>query len=68
MIRNETIDHPDYTEWDRFAQCEYQRLAMEEENQENVNNFDILKIIYIISLNFFHFILSFHFKIKYFFL
>lgn len=36
FARNEIVEHPDFTEWDRFAQNEYQRLAMEEENQENV--------------------------------
>ena len=38
FIRNELVEHPDYSEWDRFAQTEYQRLAMEEENQENVRD------------------------------
>ncbi|EWS74498.1 EF hand protein (macronuclear) [Tetrahymena thermophila SB210] len=35
QLKHELNEHPDYTEWDRFAQNEYQRLAMEEENQEN---------------------------------
>lgn len=46
FIRNEIVEHPDYSEWDRFAQTEYQRLAMEEENQENVilqnSNHDVI--------------------------
>jgi len=36
-VRNEIVEHPDYSDWDRFASNEYIRLAMEEENQENVN-------------------------------
>lgn len=35
-IRSEIVEYPDYSEWDRFAQGEYARLAREEENQENV--------------------------------
>ncbi|KRX04927.1 hypothetical protein PPERSA_06561 [Pseudocohnilembus persalinus] len=34
-IRNELLEHPDFSDWDRFAQQEYLRLAMEEENNEN---------------------------------
>ncbi len=37
MIKNELTENPDFTEWDRFAQHEYVRLALEEENAENVN-------------------------------
>lgn len=40
MIKNELQENPDFTEWDRFAQGEYIRLALEEENAENVINFD----------------------------
>ena len=36
MIKHELDEHPDYNDWDRYAQSEYLRLAMEEENQENV--------------------------------
>lgn len=32
-IRHEITEHPEYSDWDRFAQNEYLRLAMEEENQ-----------------------------------
>jgi serine/threonine-protein phosphatase 2A regulatory subunit B'' len=49
MIKNELNQHPDYTEWDRFAANEYLRLAMEEENAENVrhsimNHYDLLSM------------------------
>lgn len=36
MIKNELTENPDYSEWDRFAHHEYIRLALEEENAENV--------------------------------
>lgn len=36
VIKNERQEYPDYSEWDRFAQNEYIRLALEEENGENV--------------------------------
>ena len=36
-IRNELLEHPDFSDWDKFAQNEYQRLAAEEENPENVD-------------------------------
>ena len=32
MIKHELNEHPDYSDWDRFAYSEYLRLAMEEEN------------------------------------
>eukprot|EP00825_Cyclidium_porcatum_P034195 TRINITY_DN36035_c0_g1_i1.p2 TRINITY_DN36035_c0_g1~~TRINITY_DN36035_c0_g1_i1.p2 ORF type:complete len:170 (+),score=28.05 TRINITY_DN36035_c0_g1_i1:176-685(+) len=32
--KNEITEHPEFSDWDRFAQGEYIRLAMEEENQE----------------------------------
>ena len=35
VARHEITEHPDFTDWDRFAQNEYLRLAMEEENNEN---------------------------------
>ena len=35
-MKNELTEHPDFSEWDRFANQEYLRLAMEEENQEPV--------------------------------
>ncbi|KAM3136831.1 hypothetical protein pb186bvf_011090 [Paramecium bursaria] len=34
QMKNELTEHPDFSEWDRFANQEYLRLAMEEENQE----------------------------------
>lgn len=35
-IKNEMQEFAEYSEWDRFAQGEYVRLAFEEENAENV--------------------------------
>ena len=32
LIKNELDNTPNYTDWDRYAQQEYMRLAMEEEN------------------------------------
>lgn len=32
MIKHDLNEHPDYSDWDRFASNEYLRLAMEEEN------------------------------------
>eukprot|EP00330_Aristerostoma_sp_ATCC50986_P008436 CAMPEP_0114581766 /NCGR_PEP_ID=MMETSP0125-20121206/5836_1 /TAXON_ID=485358 ORGANISM="Aristerostoma sp., Strain ATCC 50986" /NCGR_SAMPLE_ID=MMETSP0125 /ASSEMBLY_ACC=CAM_ASM_000245 /LENGTH=55 /DNA_ID=CAMNT_0001774225 /DNA_START=577 /DNA_END=744 /DNA_ORIENTATION=+ len=40
MIRNEQNENPDFTEWDKFAQHEYIRLALEEENAENSGMLD----------------------------
>lgn len=34
-IRHQMTEFPDYSEWDRFAKNEYERLAMEEENGED---------------------------------
>ncbi|CAG9321413.1 unnamed protein product [Blepharisma stoltei] len=34
QIKNELNENPDFTDWDRFANAEYVRLAMEEENAE----------------------------------
>ncbi len=36
-VKNEISENPDYSEWDRFAQHEYIRLALEEENPEHVS-------------------------------
>ena len=35
-VRNENQDFPDYTDWDKFARAEYIRLAVEDDNQDNV--------------------------------
>eukprot|EP01017_Pseudomicrothorax_dubius_P007160 TRINITY_DN12175_c0_g2_i1.p1 TRINITY_DN12175_c0_g2~~TRINITY_DN12175_c0_g2_i1.p1 ORF type:complete len:535 (-),score=141.47 TRINITY_DN12175_c0_g2_i1:61-1665(-) len=35
MLKNEATEFPDYSDWDKFAQNEYSRLAMEEENPDN---------------------------------
>ncbi|KAL4505892.1 hypothetical protein ABPG72_013653 [Tetrahymena utriculariae] len=50
QLKHELNEHPDYTEWDRFAQNEYQRLAMEEENQENVITIQFRQIKQIIQI------------------
>lgn len=36
--KHELTEHPGYSDWDRFAAQEYLRLAMEEENQDNVSD------------------------------
>lgn len=48
MIKNELTENPDFSEWDRFAQHEYIRLALEEENAENV--FFFLNSFFIFSI------------------
>lgn len=35
-MKHEQTENPDFSDWDRFAIAEYVRLAMEEENAENV--------------------------------
>jgi serine/threonine-protein phosphatase 2A regulatory subunit B'' len=40
QIKNEITENPDFSEWDRFAQREYIRLALEEENAENSGMLD----------------------------
>ena len=35
--RTEVQEHPDFNDWDRFAYSEYIRLAMEEDNNDNVS-------------------------------
>jgi serine/threonine-protein phosphatase 2A regulatory subunit B'' len=37
QARNEKVEFPDYSDWDKFALVEYRRLAAEEENIDNVN-------------------------------
>ncbi len=34
-IKHQTNENPDFTDWDKFAKSEYERLAMEEENPED---------------------------------
>ena len=43
-MKNELTEHPDFSEWDRFANQEYLRLAMEEENQEPVYFLSIIRV------------------------
>lgn len=35
-MKHEQNENPDFNDWDRFAAAEYVRLAMEEENAEQV--------------------------------
>lgn len=44
-MKNELTENPDYSEWDRFAQHEYIRLALEEENPEHVTYYLIFDLI-----------------------
>ena len=37
-MKHEQTENPDFSDWDRFAIAEYVRLAMEEENAENVKS------------------------------
>ena len=37
-IKHEISENPGFSDWDRFAQNEYLRLAYEEENREDVND------------------------------
>lgn len=34
-IKHQTNENPDFSDWDKFAKLEYERLASEEENQED---------------------------------
>lgn len=34
-IKHQLTEFPDYSEWDRFAKLEYERLAMEEEGGDD---------------------------------
>lgn len=38
QARNENVEFPDYSDWDKFALVEYRRLAAEEENIDNVKH------------------------------
>ena len=39
-IKHQLTENPDWTEWDRFAKTEYERLAMEEENPDDSDVID----------------------------
>jgi serine/threonine-protein phosphatase 2A regulatory subunit B'' len=41
-IKHQLNELPDYSEWDRFAKTEYERLAMEEENPEDSDVLDTM--------------------------
>lgn len=43
IIRKITSFKFDYSEWDRFAKGEYERLAMEEENGEDSEMIDAME-------------------------
>ena len=40
-IKHQLTENPDFSEWDRFAKQEYERLAMEEENPEDSDVVDL---------------------------
>ena len=41
-IKHQVNELPEYSEWDRFAKSEYERLAMEEENPEDSDVLDTM--------------------------
>ena len=41
-IKHQLNENPDYSEWDRFAKAEYERLAMEEENPDDSDVIDTM--------------------------
>lgn len=41
-IKHQLTELPEYSEWDRFAKTEYERLAMEEENPEDSDVLDTM--------------------------
>ena len=42
-IKHSLTEFPAYSEWDRFAKAEYERLAMEEENGEDSEVLDAME-------------------------
>lgn len=42
-IKHQQTEFPNYTDWDRFAKAEYERLAMEEENGEDSEMIDAME-------------------------
>lgn len=42
QIKHQITEFPDYSEWDRFAKAEYERLAMEEEQGEDSEVLDAM--------------------------
>lgn len=42
-IKHQQTEFPNYSEWDRFAKAEYERLAMEEENGEDSEMLDAME-------------------------
>jgi len=41
-IKHQLTEFPDYSEWDRFAKTEYERLAMEEEGGDDSEMIDAM--------------------------
>lgn len=41
-LKHQLTEFPDYSEWDRFAKTEYERLAMEEEQGEDSEVLDAM--------------------------
>uniref|UniRef100_A0A7S3CIH8 EF-hand domain-containing protein n=1 Tax=Strombidium rassoulzadegani TaxID=1082188 RepID=A0A7S3CIH8_9SPIT len=42
QLKHQLTEFPDYSEWDRFAKAEYERLAMEEEQGEDSEVLDAM--------------------------
>lgn len=42
-IKHQLTEFPDYTDWDRFAKTEYERLAMEEEGGDDSDVIDAME-------------------------
>lgn len=42
-IKHQLTEFPDYSEWDRFAKTEYERLAMEEEGGDDSEMIDAME-------------------------
>lgn len=42
-IKHQLTEFPDYTEWDRFAKGEYERLSMEEEGGDDSEMIDAME-------------------------
>ncbi len=42
-IKHQLTEFPDYSDWDRFAKTEYERLAMEEEGGDDSEMIDAME-------------------------
>ena len=43
QVKHQLTEFPDYSEWDRFAKSEYERLAMEEDQGEDSEVLDAME-------------------------